>query len=369
MDLLLFDAPADDAPSAVLPLDRATNRTGGYWHGFVPGIGAGQVYAFRARGPWAPAAGVRFDERLVLLDPYGRGVAVPPGYARDLSPAAPDAIGRAMKSVVVDLSAYDWEGDRPLNRPLHDTVVYEAHVRGFTAHPNSGVADGRRGTYAGFIERIPYLVDLGVSAIELLPVFQFDRLAAPAGRPNYWGYQPVSYFAPHAPYSSRPDRARRCRRVPRSRQGAPPRRARGHPRRRLQPHGRERPRRADLLLPRARQRGVLPARRARRLRRLQRDRQQPRRQRRGGAPAHRRQPALLGRGDARRRLPLRSRVRAVTRRGRPAAGAAADPVGHRQRPGAVRDEADRRGVGRRRAVPGRLVRGRPLGGVERPLPG
>ena len=205
MDLLLFDAPADDAPSTVLPLDRATNRTGGYWHGFVPGIGAGQVYAFRARGPWAPAAGVRFDERLVLLDPYGRGVAVPPGYARDLSPAAPDAIGRSMKSVVVDLSAYDWEGDRPLNRPLHDTVVYEAHVRGFTAHPNSGVTDARRGTYAGFIERIPYLVDLGVSAIELLPVFQFDRLAAPAGRPNYWGYQPVSYFAPHAPYSSRPD--------------------------------------------------------------------------------------------------------------------------------------------------------------------
>ena len=205
MDLLLFDAPSDDAPSSVLPLERATNRTGGYWHGFVPGIGAGQVYAFRARGPWAPEAGVRFDQRLVLLDPYGRGVAVPPGYARDLSPAAPDAVGRSMKSVVVDLSTYDWEGDRPLNRPLHDTVVYEAHVRGFTAHPNSGVADARRGTYAGFIERIPYLVDLGVSAIELLPVFQFDRLAAPAGRPNYWGYQPVSYFAPHAPYSSRPD--------------------------------------------------------------------------------------------------------------------------------------------------------------------
>ncbi len=88
MDLLLFDAPADDTPSAVLPLDRATNRTGGYWHGFVPGIGAGQVYGFRARGPWAPAAGVRFDDRLVLLDPYGRGVAVPPGYARDLAPSA-----------------------------------------------------------------------------------------------------------------------------------------------------------------------------------------------------------------------------------------------------------------------------------------
>jgi isoamylase len=205
MDVLLFDDISDPAPADVIALDRTTNRTGGYWHGFVRGVGQGQAYAFRARGPWRPAEGIRFDERLVLLDPYGRGVAVPPGYARDASPSAPDSMGRAMKSVVVDLAAYDWEGDRPLNRPLHDTVIYEAHVRGFTAHPNSGVADARRGTYAGFIERIPYLVDLGVSAVELLPVFQFDRLAAPAGRPNYWGYQPVSYFAPHAPYSSRPD--------------------------------------------------------------------------------------------------------------------------------------------------------------------
>jgi isoamylase len=205
MDVLLFDDIADPAPADVIALDRTTNRTGGYWHGFVRGLGQGQAYAFRARGPWRPAEGIRFDERLVLLDPYGRGVAVPPGYARDVSPSAPDSMGRAMKSVVVDLAAYDWEGDRPLNRPLHDTVIYEAHVRGFTAHPNSGVADARRGTYAGFIERIPYLVDLGVSAVELLPVFQFDRLAAPGGRPNYWGYQPVSYFAPHAPFSSRPD--------------------------------------------------------------------------------------------------------------------------------------------------------------------
>ena len=111
MDLLLFDAAGDDAPSAVLPLDRATNRTGGYWHGFVPGIGAGQVYAFRARGPWAPVGrAVRRAARPAR--PYGRGVAVPPGYARDLSPSAPDTIGRSMKSVVVDLSIYDWEGDR-----------------------------------------------------------------------------------------------------------------------------------------------------------------------------------------------------------------------------------------------------------------
>ena len=205
LDLLLFDDPADDDPGRVVTFDRRVNRTGGYWHGFVPGIRAGQAYAYRARGPWAPEVGLRFDERQVLLDPYGRGVAVPAGYARETDPAAAGFVGRAMKSAVVDLSAYDWEGDQPLRRPLHDTVVYEAHLRGFTARSNSGVAASRRGTYAGFIERIPYLVDLGVSAVELLPIFQFDPLAAPEGRTNYWGYQPVSYFAPHAQYASRRD--------------------------------------------------------------------------------------------------------------------------------------------------------------------
>ena len=204
VELLLFDDTADDSPAIVVPLGRATNRTGGYWHGFVPEVGAGQVYAYRAHGPWQPDQGIRFDARHVLLDPYGRGVAVPDGYRREVDPAAGGFVGRAMKSVVVDFGSYDWEGDRPLGRSLHETVVYEAHVRGFTAHPNSGLPDGLRGTYAGFIERIPYLVDLGVSAIELLPVFQFDPLAAPLGRTNYWGYQPVSYFSPHAPYSSRP---------------------------------------------------------------------------------------------------------------------------------------------------------------------
>ncbi len=109
-----------------------------------------------------------------------------------------------MKSVVVDVASYDWEGDRPLGRPFGETVIYEAHVKGFTAHPSSGVDATRRGTYAGFIERIPYLVDLGITAVELLPVFAFDAQDAPGGRPNYWGYQPVSFFAPHGAYASRP---------------------------------------------------------------------------------------------------------------------------------------------------------------------
>ena len=110
-----------------------------------------------------------------------------------------------MKSVVVDPGAYDWEGDQPLHRPASQTIVYEMHVRGFTKHPSSGRPEGTRGTYAGVIEKIPYLRDLGITAVELLPVFQFDALDCPAGHVNYWGYAPVSFFAPHQAYSSRQD--------------------------------------------------------------------------------------------------------------------------------------------------------------------
>jgi isoamylase len=107
-----------------------------------------------------------------------------------------------MKSVVVDPGRYDWEEDLPPKRPFAETVIYELHVRGFTRHPSSGVVSVKRGTYAGLIEKIPYLKDLGVTAVELLPVFQFDPQDAPLGRVNYWGYQPASFFAPHHAYSS-----------------------------------------------------------------------------------------------------------------------------------------------------------------------
>ncbi len=202
MELLLFDAPGDDVPSMAITLDRRRDRTGPYWHTYVPGLRSGQVYAWRADGPWMPEVGLRFDVGRTLLDPYGRGVAVPPGYRRETGAATTGSVGRSMKSVVVDLSSYDWEGDRPIGRPLRDTIIYEAHVRGLTANPNSGLAPELRGTYRGIIEKIPYLVELGVTAIELLPVHQFDRLAAPDGLVNYWGYQTVSFFAPHAEYSS-----------------------------------------------------------------------------------------------------------------------------------------------------------------------
>ena len=205
VDVLLFDRVDTGKPSRVIGLDPVANRTYHYWHVLVPGLKAGQIYGFRAHGPYEPAKGVRFDSGKVLLDPYGRGVMVPAAYNRAAGHDKGDNAATAMKSVVVDNSTYDWEGDRPLRRPSSQTIVYEMHVRGFTRHPNSGLPERTRGTYAGLVEKIPYLKALGVTAVELLPVFQFDSLACPAGHVNYWGYQPVSFFAPHQGFSSRQD--------------------------------------------------------------------------------------------------------------------------------------------------------------------
>ena len=113
-----------------------------------------------------------------------------------------DNTATAMKSVVVDPSEYDWEGDKPLSQPTTLTIIYEMHVAGFTLHPSSGVNEKTRGTYRGLIEKIPYLQELGITAVELLPVFQFDAQDCPPGLVNYWGYAPVSFFAPHQAYSS-----------------------------------------------------------------------------------------------------------------------------------------------------------------------
>ncbi|HYL80464.1 MAG TPA: alpha-amylase family glycosyl hydrolase, partial [Candidatus Acidoferrum sp.] len=135
----------------------------------------------------------------------GRAVAVPKGYDREAASRSGDTSATAMKSVVADLRGYDWEGDAPLRRPYAKTVIYEMHVGGFTRHPNAGVDPTRRGTYAGLIEKIPYLKELGVTAVELLPIFQFDPQDCPQGLVNYWGYCPVSFFAPHHGYSSRRD--------------------------------------------------------------------------------------------------------------------------------------------------------------------
>jgi glycogen operon protein len=205
MELLLFDDEGAGAPSLTISLDPSDNRTYYYWHAFVPEVKPGQIYAYRASGPFDPANGLRFDREKVLLDPYGRATVVPQGYRRRAGAKKGDNAATAMKSVVVDPSTYDWEGDRPLRLPPARSIIYEMHVRGFTRHPSSGVRERTRGTYAGLVEKIPYLRDLGITAVELLPVFQFDASDCPPGLVNYWGYQPVSFFAPHRAYSSRKD--------------------------------------------------------------------------------------------------------------------------------------------------------------------
>jgi isoamylase len=198
VELLFFDRDDAAAPARVVPLDPVANRTYHYWHVFVPGTKAGQRYGYRVRGPAEPTQGLRFNPAKVLLDPYGRGVVMPAGYTPDAARGPADNAAAALKSVVVDSAAYDWEGDEPLRRPSVRTVVYEMHVRGFTRHPSSGVGERTRGTYAGLIEKIPYLKDLGVT----------PGPARPGGR------------------------------VPRHGQGPAPGRDRSHPRRGVQPHGR-----------------------------------------------------------------------------------------------------------------------------------
>src|SRR5512132_1840596 len=202
LELLLFDDENATQPARIIPLRADQHRTFHYWHAFVPGLQPGQVYAYRAHGTFDPDRGLRFDADKVLVDPYGLVVAVPGMYDRWAAARPGDNVAVAMKSVVADPDRYDWEGDRPLERPFAETVIYELHVGGFTRHRSSGVATEKRGTYAGLIEKIPYLKDLGVTAVELLPVFQFDAQDCPPGKTNYWGYAPVSVFAPHRAYSS-----------------------------------------------------------------------------------------------------------------------------------------------------------------------
>lgn len=195
MRLLLYDRVDDLEPSEIITFDRENDRWGDVWSAYIPGLGAGQLYHFQADGPHAPEKGHRFDGRARLIDPYSKALAGKflPGE---------DGIIRPPKSVVVD-DRFDWGGDRHIKRSLSDTIIYEMHIRGFTKDPSSGVS--HPGTYLGVIDKIPYLKSLGVTAVELMPVHEFPT-EAPNGqkleRPNYWGYDPLAFFAPHRGYAA-----------------------------------------------------------------------------------------------------------------------------------------------------------------------
>jgi len=206
LELLLFDAASDTEPTQTIAFDPHQHRSVHYWHLFVPGLKAGQIYAYRVYGEFAPERGLRFDPDKILLDPYAKAIVGWETYRRTAAIQPGNNMAHALKCVVVDSSAYDGENDIPLQVPYAKSIIYELHVGGFTRHPGSGVAAEKRGTYAGLIEKIPYLKSLGVNAVELLPIHQFDEQDADHGAPglvNYWGYSTLGFFAPHWQYSSR----------------------------------------------------------------------------------------------------------------------------------------------------------------------
>ncbi|HEY3671734.1 MAG TPA: glycogen debranching protein GlgX [Acidimicrobiia bacterium] len=211
VELCLFDR--DDHETRV----TMRERTAFHWHCYLPGIGPGQRYAYRVHGPYEPEAGHRFNARKLLIDPYAKAIDGPVGYSianvlpyvpdsddTDLVPDDEDDQDAIPKSVVVS-EHFDWEGDRLPRTPWNETIIYEAHVRGFTrCHPN--VREDLRGTYAALAsdEAVAHFTELGVTAIELLPVHHIADEAAlvDRGLSNYWGYSSIGYLAPHSEYAA-----------------------------------------------------------------------------------------------------------------------------------------------------------------------
>lgn len=215
--LELYQKANDSSPSRVIEFDPVRHRTGDVWHVWVRGIPAGQLYGYRVEGLYLPEEGHRFNPHKLLLDPYARAIAggenwdfqTARGYdsssaLADLSFSTVDDAGTTPKCIFT-ADHFDWESDSPPRHSASDTVIYETHVRGFTIHPSSGVL--QRGTFAGVVEKIPYLQDLGVTAIELMPVLEFNENETNRRNPitgkrlkNYWGYNPVAFFAPKQSY-------------------------------------------------------------------------------------------------------------------------------------------------------------------------
>src|SRR6266480_3230816 len=195
MRVLLYRHVHDREPVKLIEFNPICDRWGDIWSIFVPGLKPGQLYHYQADGPFDPVHGQRFNPQARLIDPYARALA------GKFQPSE-DGVTRPPKCVVVD-DTFDWQGDRHLRRPLAETIIYEMHVRGFTRSPSSDVDEP--GTYAGIVEKIPYLKSLGVTAIELMPVHEFPIngfWGEHRALPNYWGYDPLAFFAPHQGYAA-----------------------------------------------------------------------------------------------------------------------------------------------------------------------
>lgn len=219
--LELFHDTADRTAHTSLELDPERNRTGDVWHIMLHGLQSPQLYSYRVDGPYSPEKGHRFNANKLLSDPYARALAgsydmnqdAVYGYDRrseqqDLSFGSQDSVAYTVKSLALRRDGYDW-GDEPHpRRPMTDTVIYEVHVKGFTFHPSSAVASP--GTYRALVEKIPHLLQLGVTAVELLPVHEFNE-GEPTGvdpvtgnaLTNYWGYSTLGFFAPEISYAAR----------------------------------------------------------------------------------------------------------------------------------------------------------------------
>lgn len=205
VELLLFTRSDDPHPVQVIPLDPALHQTFYCWHVYVRGLKPGMYYAYRLDGPRdLHQRGHRFNRNKVVLDPYARQITTTL-WSRSEASGPSDNVHTCMRAMIVDVAEYDWQGDHPLKRPINETIIYEMHVGGFTRSSSSGCRSP--GTFAGVVEKIPYLESLGITAVEFMPVFAFDDQSAhhlhPVdGRPlkNFWGYDPICHFAPHPAY-------------------------------------------------------------------------------------------------------------------------------------------------------------------------
>ena len=212
IELLLFDNHDDIHPFQTISFDPAINKTFHFWHILVTQAKAGIHYALRVHGPSDSDTKHRFDREKVLIEPYSKG-NTKALWKRGSACLPGDNLATSLRSVVIDTNDYDWEGDQPLKHPLNRTVVYELHVGGFTRSPSADVK--QPGTFTGVIEKIPYLKELGITAVELLPVFEFDdteiREFEGQALTNYWGYSTMSYFAPHPGYCISPEAGQHVR--------------------------------------------------------------------------------------------------------------------------------------------------------------